>query len=346
MELKQFSWNRVLVGVAILVFLIFAAPIYLPIVFAILIALFLSPSVKALERLLKKSGYKNGKRNLATLVVVLSAFIALFGLIFFVFQPLIKELASFVATLPETVRFFKRVFSQTLLDSQSQYFALPPQVQTIIDNGIQQVFNFVVARVTGFFQLVGSLTSAVINLVIMPFLVYYFLRDGEYLMGTIVNLAPVRRRKSILEVLHEIAYMLARYIRGQLLICAIVAIIVFAGTTVIGVPYPVVLATLAFLLESIPYAGPFLAFIPAFLLAYSVSTEMAFQVVIFYLIVVFLENYVIQPKIMGEVLRTHPVKILLAMLLAANLFGLIGMLLAVPFMATMRILIRFTWNWK
>lgn len=346
MDIKQISWNRALVGFIILVFLVFAAPIYLPIIFSILIALFLSPSVKALEHILKKSGYKNGKRNLATLVVLLSTFVALFGLVFLVFQPLIKELTVFVATLPETVRFFKRVFSQTLLESQSQYFSLPPQVKVIIDNGIQQVLNFLINRITSFFQFVGSVTSAVINLVIMPFLVYYFLRDGEYLVDNIVNLAPVRRRKSILGVLHDISYMLARYIRGQLLICAIIAGLVFAGTTMIGVPYPVALATLAFLLESIPYAGPFLAFVPAFLLAYSVSPEMAFQVVIFYIIIAFLENYVIQPKIMGEVLRTHPVKILLAMLLAANLFGLIGMLLAVPFMATMRILIRFTWNWK
>lgn len=347
MNFLEWRWNRIVVLLIFFLILYMAMPIYLLLVLSILLSLLLLPTIKWIENLSIFSSWKIEKRrNISVVITLVLAFLLIGEIIFLSFKPLLTELTSFIALLPEAVNAFQINLIHFLSENQDLYFALPTQIKDVIDSGAQQFLTFVITRMNSLLQLLIGTTPILLQAVLLPFLVYYFLRDRDFLLKEVVEYAPMHRRKDVRGLLDELGTMLSRYIRGQLLVCATVGLIIFTGTSLLDVRYPLVLGILAFLLESIPYAGPILSFIPAFLLACSVSFDLALKVTLFYIFVSFLENYIIIPKIMGQVIKTHPLIILLGMLLAANWFGLIGMMLAVPAMATLRILIRFIWNWR
>lgn len=347
MNFLEWRWNRVLVIFILFLILYMALPVYLLLILSILLSLLLLPTIKRIENLSAFSSWKMDTRRNISIVITFALAFMIIGLTFFLtFKPLLAELTSFIALLPEAVNAFRFNLIRFLSENQGLYFALPTQIKDIIDSGTQQFLTFVITWMNSLLQLLIGTTPMLIQAVLLPFLVYYFLRDRDFLLKEVVECAPVRRRRDIKDLLAELGTMLSHYIRGQLMVCAIVGLIIFMGTSVLDVRYPLVLGILAFLLESIPYAGPILSFIPAFLLACSVSFDLALKVTLFYVFVSFLENYIIVPKIMGQVTKTHPLVILLGMLLAANWFGIIGMMLAVPAMAALRILIRFIWNWR
>lgn len=347
MNFLEQRWNRIVVLLILFLVLYMAMPVYLLLILSILLSLLLLPTIERIERLLVLSSWKMKKRrNIAVVITFILFFLIIGTIIFLILKPLLTELASFIALLPEAVNAFQINLIRFLSENQDLYFALPTQIKDVIDSGAQQFLTFVIARMNSLFQLLIGTTPILIQAVLLPFLMYYILRDRDFLVKEVVEYAPVTRRKDIKGLLDELGTMLSGYIRGQLLVCATVGLIIFTGTSLLDIRYPLVLGVLAFLLETIPYAGPILSFIPAFLLACSVSFDLALKVTLFYIFVSFLENYIIIPKIMGQVTRTHPLVILLGMLLAANWFGLIGMMLAVPAMAALRILVRFIWNWR
>ena len=347
MDISKWQWNRIIIIALVILFFFFSAPIYLLIIFALILSMLLLSPVKWLERKMEPLHFSQGnRRNLAVCISFFVFALLLVATFYFVFRPLVREIASFLATLPDIISDLQMKFLEFLSTNQNQYLALPAKVKDVIHQGAEKVFAFTVAQINSLVSILFGVGPILVQAVLIPFLVYYFLRDRESLVAGATSIFPIRKRDRIEGLFKEISTMLSCYVQGQLLVCAITGAIVFAGTSLLGVKYPLVLGVLAFLLETVPYIGPFLAFIPAFVLGASVSSELAFKVMGFYLFVSFLENYIIVPKIMGKVVKTHPIVILLGMMLAANWFGLIGMMLAVPAMAILRILIQFIWNWR
>ena len=347
MDISKWQWNRIIIIALVILFFFFSAPIYLLVIFALILSMLLLSPVKWLERKMEPFKFSDeNRRNLAVCISFVIFILLLVATFYFVFRPLVREIASFLATLPEIVADLQMRLLEFLSTNQNQYLALPAKVKDVINQGAEKVFAFTVAQLNSLLNILFGVGPVLVQAVLIPFLVYYFLRDRESLLAGTISMFPIRKRHQIEGLFRESAIMLSRYVQGQLLVCAITGTLVFAGTSLLGVKYPLVLGVLAFLLETVPYIGPFLAFIPAVVLGASVSSELALKVMGFYLFVSFLENYIIVPKIMGKVVKTHPIVILLGMMLAANWFGLIGMMLAVPAMAVLRILIQFIWNWR
>jgi len=137
--------------------------------------------------------------------------------------------------------------------------------------------------------------------------------------------------------------VISAYIRGQVIISIIIGIFVFSGMYLLGVDYPLVLGLLAACTESIPIIGPIIGSVPAIMLAYLISPTLAFKVIIFYILVQFLENQIVVPNIMGHTIDLHPVAIIISLLIGSQLWGIIGMMLAVPVAALLRVLIKQLW---
>jgi len=104
-----------------------------------------------------------------------------------------------------------------------------------------------------------------------------------------------------------------------------------------------VLGLLAAATESIPIIGPIIGSVPAIMLAYLVSPILAFKVIIFYITVQLIENHIVVPNIMGHTIDLHPVIVIISLLIGSQLWGIIGMMLAVPAAAILRVLIRQLW---
>lgn len=347
MDFSRWQWNRIIVIAAVLIFFYFSASIFLLMVLATLISLLLTWPVNWVEERLKPIiSDEKGLRNLAVSTTFVLTILFVGGASFLIFKPLVNEFSGFILTLPKTIINLQKEFIQLASSNQNVYGSLPQEIRSFFDNNAQKIIAIVLAQVNLVVAKLMEAMPVLVQAVLLPFLVYYFLRDREKLVEDLLSFCPVEKRKEIQELLGEISFMLRRYVRGQLLVCTITGILVFIGTTLLGVKYPLVLGFLAFLLETIPYVGPVLSFIPAAILAASISLDLVIKVAVFYLFVSFVENYFIIPRVMGDVLKSHPLVILLGMLLAAKWFGLIGMMLAVPAMATFWVLLRFIWKWR
>lgn len=142
----------------------------------------------------------------------------------------------------------------------------------------------------------------------------------------------------------EMAVVVSNYIRGQVLISIIMGLMVFCGMYFLQVDYPLVLGLLSTLTETIPILGPIVGAIPAIVLAYLVSPVLATKVAVFYIILHQLENHIIVPNVMGHTIDLHPTLVIISLLIGGHLYGIAGMILAVPVAAILKVLLRHLWN--
>jgi predicted PurR-regulated permease PerM len=176
---------------------------------------------------------------------------------------------------------------------------------------------------------------------------FYLLRDGGRFYHALVEFITPTYRNDTRRLLYELAKVWNGYLRGQLILCLFIGVLVFIAATVLGLPNPLVLGLISGLLEFIPNLGPFLALIPATLLALvSQSSTMPFlEGPIFALVVIIvwtaiqnIEAIIVVPHVMGGSLNLHPVIILVGVLVGASLAGALGVILAAPTIASARVL--------
>ncbi|MCL5057781.1 MAG: AI-2E family transporter [Actinobacteria bacterium] len=221
---------------------------------------------------------------------------------------------------------------------------LPVEMKEIIDERINWVearaLSLVNRAISGMVSLLGHLFS----ILLAPVLAFYLLRDFNRFKEDFYTVVPHRWQNDVVILAGDINLVLDRYIRGYLLVCLIVGVLTGTAMFLLGVEFAFILGVFAGLTEIIPYFGPFIGSLPAVLLALLTSKWLALKVVIAFLVIQQLEGSVISPKILGDRVGLHPLAVILALLVAGELFGLPGMLLAVPSAAIIKILLVFTWK--
>ncbi|CAN5890812.1 AI-2E family transporter [soil metagenome] len=192
--------------------------------------------------------------------------------------------------------------------------------------GAMPLLNTAVGAISGFFLIL----FAGLFIAISP---------RTYMRGLIV-LVPRSRRRRAGEVLPKTGVAMVQWMKGTALAMLFVGITATIGLTLIGVPAALALGIIAGFLEFIPYIGPALSFIPATVVALAISPEKAIYVVGLYVVVQSLESSVVTPLLMKQMVKLPPALTLLFQTMMAALFGFLGLLLAVPILATAKILIE------
>ncbi|MBL7155340.1 MAG: AI-2E family transporter, partial [Candidatus Portnoybacteria bacterium] len=146
----------------------------------------------------------------------------------------------------------------------------------------------------------------------------------------LVSLTPNEHQSYLADLIERIESKIGGWLRGQLLLMFIIGCLTYIGLYFLGVKYALTLALVAALLEIIPYIGPILAAIPAVILAFFQSPFLALLVILLYIVIQQLENYIIVPQVMKRAVGLNPVVIIIVMLIGAKLAGLLGIILAVP----------------
>ncbi|HEX2165637.1 MAG TPA: AI-2E family transporter [Longimicrobiales bacterium] len=183
---------------------------------------------------------------------------------------------------------------------------------------------------------VGALAGLVLVVVSGMFIA---ISPRTYMRGLIV-LVPRSRRRRAGEVLPEAGAALVQWMKGTAIAMATVGVVSAVGLTILGVPAALALGLIAGLLEFVPYIGPTLSFVPATVVAFAVSPEKALWVIGLYLFVQGVESNLLVPLLMKQMVKLPPALTLLFQTLMATLFGFLGLLLAVPILATAKILIQ------
>lgn len=337
------SWRNVVLGaIFIAAFFMFpwllrvAAPlleVLEPFLLAIVIAYILNPLVVLFER-------RRVSRGLAILLLYAIFFALVFLAGVWTIPGLVTELQKLGERIPDyTVR--AQAFI-THLHSDYQRVNLPESLRVALDENImllQRGLQLLLERVTS--TLLG-IFSHLFLLLLVPLLVYYFLRDMEHLKRSLVVLFPARYRQRVMVAGSEIDVALGAYLRGVLLISFLVGFLTYLGLRLLGVDFALILGLIYGITNIIPYFGPLIGALPAVIIALLDSPAQALKVVVLMVAIQQVDSHLISPQILGRSLGLHPLIVVLALLVGGQLFGLIGLILGVPLAATLRILLRHT----
>ncbi len=188
-------------------------------------------------------------------------------------------------------------------------------------------------------NVIGAVTEIVLAIITLPFILFYLLKDGEKLPGYFIKFLPVTMRKPTLDILKEMNHQISSFIRGQIIVAFCIGVLMYIGFTIIGLEYAPVLALIAAFTNVVPYLGPAIAITPALIVAIVTSPFMVIKLIIVWTIVQLIEGKFISPQIMGRNLRVHPITIIFIILTSGNLFGVVGILLAVPGYALLKVFV-------
>jgi len=309
--------------------------VFLPVLIAGLLYYWLSPIVNRLAALKLKKG-------VAILLVfgVILGSIALLGVR--TGPLLIAEAESLIESAPGLARALSR---QLLLLEQNEFLTrLMGQEMFDLDNLVRRVTDVVNAMLSALAENLAAIvqgTAGVVALLfLVPFILFYMLLDSDKLAPALTNLLlPERMRPEGGKILRDLNRALSNYIQGQALVSLTVGMLGFIGYLVIGLDYAFLLALVLAITNIVPYVGPIVGSIPAVVIGLVHSPGMALRALLVVVIVQQVESLIISPRIMGKKLGSHPVVILLVILVSGSLAGFWGVLFAVPAFAVLRVLV-------
>jgi predicted PurR-regulated permease PerM len=195
---------------------------------------------------------------------------------------------------------------------------------------------------SGLFRLV-NLTTSLIDLMLIPFLVYYFLADYGAMRARVERLIPPRYRAITSNLIGQISSVLSSYVRGQLLTGLVMGLLYSLGFAILRVPLPMTVGMLAGVLNFIPYFGTLIGLVLSllFLALDNAGIGRLLGLLGVFAVVQSIEGYYLTPKLIGSRLHLHPLWVLTGLLIGGNLFGLVGIILAVPVIAIAKVLFGF-----
>ena len=285
---------------------------------ALFLAALIDPFADYLERM-------KIPRGIAALIVYVIGLSLVAGALILILPPVLGELQNFSSFfspfLPDVGNGhidYGELFS---LEAMTENFR--QLLDTVRGAGIS-------AAVPELLQLGSSAFGAVAAVVVVLILAFFLVAEKTALVKAIAFVAPAEYQPFVMQVSGKMRERLGSWLRGQLLLMLAIFILTYIALTAIGVPYALILALLAGLLEIIPFIGPWLAAVPAVILALSVSPLHALLTAAVYFIIQMVENNILVPKIMQKVSGLNPIISLLAVLIGWRVGNVVGVVLSIP----------------
>lgn len=330
-------WTLELLMIAVLIFIstkitflfqpigIFITTLFFPILIAGFLFFLFNPIVNFLSKWKIPKGL--------AIILMYVVFLGLISLLVGIVGPsLSRQVADLFRDIPiyiKEARIFFEGMSQTVWfkwTMQQEYVSIDKVINTL-----QTYITTLPERLTNSLSSVFSVvTNITLVIVTVPFILFYMLKDGHKLSGAILKFIPMQYRKPGEIVLKDTVGTLATYIQGQLMVSLFVGLGTLIGFLIIDLPYAILFAIFCAITNIIPYVGPYLGGAPAFFVAFLHSPTQALLVVIVILIVQQIDGNLISPLVIGKKLNTHPLTIIILLLVAGNIAGILGMILAVP----------------
>lgn len=314
--------------------------ILLPMLLTGLLYYLLNPIVDWLEK------YKITRTAAISVLFVLIGMLLVWGLA--VVIPSIQgQVVSFAQNLPSNIQ---KIESQvtTLLENE-QFEQFRPTALEILNKVNDQIVSyaqkFSSSAVNWASSLISTASQIIVAILIMPFILFYLLRDGQHLNRHVTQYLPTKWRSSVSKVLTDVNSQLSNYVRGQVTVAIIVALMFSVMFSIIGLSYPITLGVMAGFLNLIPYLGSFLAMIPAVVLGLIAGPVMLVKVLIVFMLEQTIEGRFVTPLIIGSSLSIHPITILFVLLTAGQMYGVLGVLLGIPIYASIKVVVKAAFDW-
>jgi predicted PurR-regulated permease PerM len=311
------------------------------VVLAIILAAGMKPLVDRLtHRSLRRKGRWTPPRGLVVLVVYLLTIFLVATAGGLILQVVVVEIQNLVNGVP--------VYAPRLVDYLNDLvdlvpggremlagFDLPAQLSALVSRIFSALSQALVV-----FQYALGLVSGLLDVLMILLLALYITTDGPMIGRYLRAFLPPDRHEQAGRITSRIFVRLGGWVSGQILLCLIIGVMSWVGLTIIGVPYAVVLALVAGIMEAVPNVGPIIAAVPAVMVAAIYSPWKALFVVLLYLLIQQLENYIIVPRVMSRAVELHPLAVLLALMIGAELMGVLGAVLSVPVAAAISVIVE------
>jgi len=323
---------------ALLIFIYFSRRVLTPFFIAFALAYLLDPLVDRIE------SYKLS-RTVATTVLMTIFFLLCVGGGLILIPLLRVQAENLIQNLPGYLKIVQGWIEPVL---QQVAGMEQDKVQEIINQGFVKFGELplkILSFASGFlWNSISSLFNIILmiaNIIIIPVAMFYLLRDFDRINQKLLALIPPRFRERTLDTLRQIDTVLACFVRGQLMVATLMGALYSAGLFLCGTPMSLFIGMMAGIASLVPYLGVIIGLVPAGLMTYMQTQEWlpVLGVAGVFGIVQALEGMVFTPRVIGDSIGLHPVAIMVAVLIGAEFFGFIGVLLAVPAVAVLNVLL-------
>lgn len=295
----------------------------LPVIVAIVLSYLLEGIIQQLERL--------GMRRVFALGFVFAVFLAFLTYLAMIVMPMIiGQAKTLIADLPS----YLAIGQQKLLLLPERFPQLfsEESINALLASVNQEISAYSKDFLSGkLFSSLLALTTIVIYIVLMPLLIFFFLKDKQLILGWLARFLP-ENGQIITDVWQEVDVQIGNYIRGKFLEVLILWGVCFVNFQLLGLQYTMLLSLMVGLSVLIPYVGATLVTIPVLVVAYVQFdlTTMFYWVTIAYFIIQTLDGTVLVPLIFSEAVNIHPNAIIIAILVFGGLWGFWGVFFAIP----------------
>lgn len=327
--------------VIVVLLLLVGGPVLVPLILSFALAFMLEPLADWFQRRFHST------RNAAVLFALSVATFGVTGLIIVLLPSVYSQFVESAEKMPQAIAAGRERFQDLLVYAQENLSpTLFSQLQNFIRN-FQQDPSAITSRIgsfltQGLFGLV-NLGSAAIGLLIVPFFVYYLLLDMQNIRLFVERRIPERHRGVGLQLFNEIGDVVRGYVRGRFLIALILSVFYAIGLWILGVPLWAAIGLIAGFVGIIPYIGILAGVVLALAFAAldGAGGGRLLGVVAIFALAQPLEDYYLTPKLIGDQLELHPMFVFIALIIAGSLFGVLGLVLAIPVLGVLKVFLRF-----
>ena len=309
--------------------------VILPIFIGLIIAWLFDPLVKWLQ----------GKKvpRIVGCIVVYIVFLSFLTLIIYLIVPsFIGQIKDFIGGIPEILKELKNFVNNFIGNASGvvsyDLSVYKKDIYEYINNiGTSITTNLPKTLINVFTSVISGGATFILGLMIG----FYMLFDFDKLNRNILGVMPKNWRGNAQELMVRVNNSLRGYVQGVLIIMFLVFITQSIGLTLAGLKAPLVFALFCAITDVIPYFGPYIGAIPAVIVGFTMSPVVGVFCIVSIVVVQLLENNFYQPLIMGHTMKLHPVTIMIGLLIFQHFFGIIGMIIATPVIASLKVIITF-----
>jgi predicted PurR-regulated permease PerM len=304
-----------------------------------LVAYVLNPLVSRLE------GLRFFNRMSATFVTLFAVLVGLLTIFFIVFPEIIADFKQFLGRVPGAMMQFQGWLVPWL--EQSLDIGIPNSVGEAMEQfgrDINKLIGPATKMAAGLFGHTFTAVGAVVAALMFPFFLFFLLKDFKKITAVLDSLIPIRNQQSVHEIVKEVDQSLSAFLHGQFIVMLILGCLYSIGYSIVGIPVALGVGIMTGLLCFIPYVGAATGFILALLLSlldYQGLGNVIGVVIVFTTVQIF-DAILITPRILGGKLGLGPLWIIVALMAGGEMFGFLGVLLAVPTVAVFKVLVDRT----
>ena len=281
-------------------------------------------------------------RKLATVVVYLILIFIIILIAALIVPEFIAQVNELITRIPNFLKSINTFINDTFKSTAD--FDLSSVKESLINNINNFVNNFTSENLTGIVEKLSSSIKVVSNFVLGILIAFYLSLDFKNVNKYVSILVPNRFHEDIKKITTPLNEMLRNYVNGTLLSCLFVMILSLIGFLISGVSSPLLFAIFCAITNLIPYFGPYIGGIPVILIGFTMNPYVGLGCLITVVLVQFLEGNILNPLIVGKAVSLHPVILMLSLLVFEYFFGIFGMVIAVPIVATIKIVLLFFEN--